>query len=97
MQPLGTTRLKSVIRSSNFLEDDATEILVLELNYTCILWDADLRCENSQWRYYNFTSQAEWHEEAGKTESSLERRKYMLNALRVLLIRVRIGMIICDP
>ena len=32
-----------------------------------------------------------------RTESSLERRKYMLNAYRVLLTRARIGMVICVP
>lgn len=39
---------KTDIRSSNYLEDAATEIQVqgLELDYTCVLWDADLRCEN---------------------------------------------------
>ena len=33
-------------RSSNYLEDAATEIQVqgLELDYTCVLWDADMRC-----------------------------------------------------
>ena len=31
-------------RSSNYLEDAATEIQVqgLELDYTCLLWDADM-------------------------------------------------------
>ena len=90
---------KNDIRSSNFLEDAATEIQVqgLELDYTCVLWDADLRCENGQWRYYNFNGRTAWREEAGKTEGSLERRKYMLNAYRVLLTRARIGMVICVP
>ena len=90
---------KNDIRSSNYLEDAATEIQVqgLELDYTCVLWDADLRCENEQWKYYNFNGRTEWREEAGKTESSLERRKYMLNAYRVLLTRARIGMVICVP
>ena len=69
----------------------------LELDYTCVLWDADLRCENGQWKYYNFNGRTEWREEAGKTGSSLERRKYMLNAYRVLLTRARIGMVICVP
>ena len=36
-------------------------------------------------------------EETGHTESSIERRKYMLNAYRVLLTRARIGMVICVP
>ena len=90
---------KNDIRSSNFLEDAATEIQVqgLELDYTCVLWDADLRCENGQWRYYNFNGRTAWREEEGLTESSRERRKYMLNAYRVLLTRARIGMVICVP
>lgn len=90
---------KTDIRSSNYLEDAATEIQVqgLELDYTCVLWDADLRCENGRWRYYNFNGRTAWREEAGQTESSLERRKYMLNAYRVLLTRARIGMVICVP
>lgn len=90
---------KNDIRSSNFLEDAATEIQVqgLELDYTCVLWDADLRCENGQWRYYNFNGRTAWREETGKTEGSLERMKYMLNAYQVLLTRARIGMVICVP
>ena len=37
-------------RSSNFLEDAATEIQVqgLELDYTCLLWDADMRCNDGK-------------------------------------------------
>ncbi len=90
---------KNDIRSSNFLEDAATEIQVqgLELDYTCVLWDADMRYENGQWGYYNFNGQTAWREETGKTEGSRERRKYMLNAYRVLLTRARIGMVICVP
>lgn len=91
---------KNDIRSSNFLEDAATEIQVqgLELDYTCVLWDADLRCEgNRRWRYYNFNGRTAWREETGHTEGSIERRKYMLNAYRVLLTRARIGMVICVP
>lgn len=35
-------------RSSNYLEDAATEIQVqgLELDYTCLLWDADMKMES---------------------------------------------------
>lgn len=90
---------KNDIRSSNYLEDAATEIQVqgLELDYTCVLWDADLRFENGQWKYYNFNGRTAWREDTGHTESSLERRKYMLNAYRVLLTRARIGMVICVP
>lgn len=90
---------KDDIRSSNYLEDAATEIQVqgLELDYTCVLWDADMRCENGRWKYYNFNGRTAWHEETGKTDNSLEQRKYMLNAYRVLLTRARIGMVICVP
>lgn len=90
---------KNDIRSSNYLEDAATEIQVqgLELDYTCVLWDADMRCENNKWKYYNFNGKTAWREETGITDSSIERRKYMLNAYRVLLTRARIGMVICVP
>ena len=42
---------KSDVRSSNYLEDAATEIQVqgLELDYTCLLWDADMRYEDGKW------------------------------------------------
>ena len=51
-------------RSSNYLEDAATEIQVqgLELDYTCVLWDADMRCDNNKWCYYKFNGQTKWVE-----------------------------------
>ena len=90
---------KADTRSSNYLEEAATEIQVqgLELDYTCILWDADMRCENGQWHYYSFNGQTKWVEQIGNTESKQEKLKYMLNAYRVLLTRARSGMIICVP
>lgn len=94
---------KNDIRSSNYLEDAATEIQVqgLELDFTCVLWDADMRCSgsdnNRKWRYYNFNGCTSWREEAGLSDNSIERRKYMLNAYRVLLTRARMGMVICVP
>lgn len=90
---------KTDVRSSNYLEDAATEIQVqgLELDYTCVLWDADMRYENGSWRYFNFNGRTAWREEMGLTETSVERRKYMLNAYRVLLTRARMGMVICVP
>lgn len=47
---------KADTRSSNYLEDAATEIQVqgLELDYTCLLWDADMRYDNGEWHYYKF-------------------------------------------
>ena len=86
-------------RSSNYLEDAATEIQVqgLELDYTCLLWDADMRCGNGKWHFYRFNGQTKWVEQKGNTESNQELIKYMLNAYRVLLTRARVGMVICVP
>lgn len=90
---------KADTRSSNYLEDAATEIQVqgLELDYTCLLWDADLQYKNGKWHYYRFNGQTKWVEQIGNTESKREQMKYMLNAYRVLLTRARAGMIICVP
>jgi DUF2075 family protein len=85
---------KTDIRSSNYLEDAATEIQVqgLELDFACVLWDADMRCENGQWTYYKFNGKNKWI-----PERNVESQKYMLNAYRVLLTRARQGIIICVP
>lgn len=86
---------KMDVRSSNYLEDAATEIQVqgLELDYACILWDADMRCENNRWKYYKFSnSNSKWI-----SEKNEETQKYMLNAYRVLLTRARQGIVICVP
>lgn len=86
-------------RSSNYLEDAATEIQVqgLELDYTCLLWDADMRYDNGRWRFYKFNGKTEWREVIDDSENKHEQLRYMLNAYRVLLTRARKGMIICVP
>lgn len=85
---------KTDIRSSNYLEDAATEIQVqgLELDYACVLWDADMRCENGVWTYHKFNGKDKWI-----PENNDENKKYMLNAYRVLLTRARQGLVICVP
>ena len=90
---------KTDTRSSNYLEDAATEIQVqgLELDYTCLLWDADMRYEDGKWRFYSFNGSTKWNEVIGDSESKQEKLKYMLNAYRVLLTRARAGMVICVP
>lgn len=90
---------KGDVKSSNYLEDAATEIQVqgLELDYTCLLWDADMRCENGKWHFYRFNGRTKWNEQTGDTESKQDLMKYMLNAYRVLLTRARAGMVICVP
>ena len=86
-------------RSSNYLEDAATEIQVqgLELDYTCLLWDADMRYNNGSWEFYKFNGQTKWVKQEPTSESKQELIKYMLNAYRVLLTRARAGMVICVP
>ncbi len=90
---------KTDTRSSNYLEDAATEIQVqgLELDYTCLLWDADMRYEDGQWKFYSFSGNTEWKEVTPTSESRQDKMKYMLNAYRVLLTRARAGMVICVP
>lgn len=85
---------KTDIRSSNYLEDAVTEIQVqgLELDFACVLWDADMRYEDGKWTYHKFNGKDKWNPE--KNEES---QKYMLNAYRVLLTRARQGLIICVP
>ena len=81
------------IRSSLFLEDAASEFDVqgLELDWTCIVWDGDLRRENNTWGNYSFTG-SKW-----QNIRSEDRKSFQINAYRVLLTRARQGMIICVP
>ena len=90
---------KADTRSSNYLEDAATEIQVqgLELDYTCLLWDADMRYDHGKWRFYKFNGSTKWTEQTGNSDNQRELIKYMLNAYRVLLTRARSGMVICVP
>ncbi|MBR2571313.1 MAG: DUF2075 domain-containing protein [Clostridia bacterium] len=90
---------KTDTRSSNYLEDAATEIQVqgLELDYTCLLWDADMRYDDGRWRFYRFNGQTKWVEQTATSENRQEQIRYMLNAYRVLLTRARSGMVICVP
>lgn len=85
---------KTDIRSSNYLEEAATEIQVqgLELDFACVLWDADMRCENGAWSFHKFNGKNKWN-----PEKNAESQKYMLNAYRVLLTRARQGIVICVP
>lgn len=85
---------KTDVRASNYLEDAATEIQVqgLELDYACVLWDADMRYENGKWCYYKFNGKNQWTK-----EKNVENQKYMLNAYRVLMTRARLGLVICIP
>ncbi len=80
-------------RSSYYLEDVATEFQVqgLELDWTCVAWDADLRFVNGRFEHFDFSGDS-W-----KRIRSMERQRYLTNAYRVLLTRARQGMVIFVP
>lgn len=84
---------KDDVRSSYILEDPATEFDIqgLELDWTCVAWDADLRRENGEWIYKRFRG-SKW-----QNVNSEEGILYLKNAYRVLLTRARQGMIILIP
>lgn len=81
------------IRSSQYLEDVATEFQVqgLELDWTIVNWDGDLRVTGSDWAYHDFRGQ-KW-QRVKKPENQL----FLKNAYRVLLTRARQGMVIFVP
>ncbi|MAD73326.1 MAG: hypothetical protein CML20_00735 [Rheinheimera sp.] len=81
------------IRSSNFLEDAASEFDVqgLELDWTLVAWDADLRFVNGEFQHWQFKG-TRW-----QARHKLENQRYLENAYRVLLTRAREGMIIFIP
>lgn len=84
---------KKNLKSSFFLEDVATEFDIqgLELDWTCVAWDGDLRSTSSGWGYYKFSHNS-W-----QNNKKEENRAYQLNAYRVLLTRARQGMILLVP
>jgi hypothetical protein len=81
------------VRSSYYLEDVASEFDVqgLELDWTCVCWDADLRHDGADWRPHKFKG-TRW-----QSVNDRFARLYLRNAYRVLLTRARQGMIIFVP
>ncbi|MBN2549887.1 MAG: DUF2075 domain-containing protein [Anaerolineales bacterium] len=81
------------IRSSYALEDVATEFDIqgLELDWTAVAWDADLRYISGNWDYKAFKG-SKWQSVNDET-----RRLYLKNSYRVLLTRARQGMVIFVP
>ena len=84
---------KDDVRSSFYLEDVATEFHVqgLELDWSCVVWDGDLRYSPNGWKTYSFKGN-KW-----QNIKKIEGKKYLLNAYRVLLTRARQGMVIVIP
>ena len=84
---------KDDVRSCFFLEHVATEFHVqgLELDWACVIWDGDLRYSEAGWKTFSFVGK-KWqhiHKE--------EKKRYLINAYRVLLTRARQGMVIVVP
>lgn len=84
---------RSDTRSSDFLEDCATEFQVqgLELDWACVNWDGDLRFSGKSWSYHDFRG-SRW-----ENVRQAERQNYLRNAYRVLLTRARQGMVLFIP
>ena len=81
------------VRSSQYLEDVATEFQVqgLELDWTVVNWDGDLRMSGSGWAYHDFRGK-KW-----QSVRKEELQNYLKNAYRVLLTRARQGMVLFVP
>lgn len=74
-------------------EDTATEFHVqgLEVDWACVVWDADFRFAESGWQHYSFVG-SKWQH-----IHKAERQGYLKNAYRVLLTRARQGMVLVVP
>lgn len=92
---LGAWYLNSAddVRSSSFLEIVGSEFGVqgLELDWTCVCWDTDLRRIKNEWAFRSFEG-TKWSQ-----VKQPEEQQYILNKYRVLLTRAREGMIIFVP
>lgn len=84
---------KEDVRSSYFLEETATEFDIqgLELDWSILCWDANLRFNNGRFEYYNFVG-SKW-QNVNKPTNIL----YLKNAYRVLMTRARQGFVIFVP
>jgi len=63
----------------------------LELDWTCVAWDANLIKTDSGWNYRRFVG-TKWQQ-----INKIEAQRYLLNSYRVLLTRARQGMVIFVP
>lgn len=83
-------------KSSYFMEDAAFEFVCqgLELDYTLVCWDADVRFNGSGWQYFNSKNSGAkgivWQNNRANQQEAK-------NAYRVLLTRARQGMVIFIP
>ena len=84
---------KDDVDSSYFFEVDASEFKVqgLEIDYSILAWDADLRRSGKGFDYFKFRG-TRWNH-----VNNMQQQKYLKNAYRVLMTRARQGMIIFVP
>ena len=84
------------IRSSNHLEIAATEFDIqgLEIDYSILAWDGNLRYVNNEFEYYKMKNSANTN---WTPMNDIEEVKYLINSYRVLLTRARRGMVIFIP
>lgn len=84
---------KDNVDSSYFLEVAASEFKVqgLEIDYSILAWDADLRRSGKGFDYFRFRG-TRWNH-----VNNMQQQKYLKNAYRVLMTRARQGMIIFVP
>lgn len=81
------------VRSSYALEEVATEFDIqgLEVDWSIVAWDADLRFAEDHFEYFKFIG-AGW-----QRINKVENQQYLKNTYRVLLTRARQGVIIFVP
>ena len=84
---------KGNVDSSYFFEVAASEFKVqgLEIDYSILAWDADLRRSGKGFDYFKFRG-TRWNH-----VNNMQQQKYLKNAYRVLMTRARQGMIIFVP
>ena len=80
----------SDVRSSNALEtvQNQYQIQGLELDYSIVCWDVDLRRENDKWAAYKLSG-SDWNKDSLQEVAK--------NGYRVILTRARKGMVIFVP
>jgi hypothetical protein len=81
------------VRGSDALEDVGTEFDVqgLELDWTCVCWDANWRWSRGTWEGWRFSGTS-W-----KRVLDPARRAFLMNSYRVLMTRARQGFVVFVP
>jgi len=81
------------VRSSFCMEETATEFDIqgLELDYSIVCWDANMRFNGSAFEYFSFRG-SRWEHVNQQVKA-----QYLKNAYRVLLTRARQGLVIFIP